>query len=154
MATDYVQQMKDVAQPHVPEPVQVVGLLQPSGSMGAVGLHYVSPLAAMLKRRSGNKKAGGLARNKTFSTQVAMIVFAGDKVYGFNASPKSRTWKVGDKVGEWKRSDVKFTTETGRVTVKVIMDVPSTEEHFELEAVTAMGGKSFHEPFLDAIATG
>ncbi len=154
MAVDYVQQMKDLAQAHVAEPVSVVGLLQPHGSMGSIGLHYASPLAAMLKRRAGNKKAGGLAANKSFTTKAAMIVFAGDKVYAFNASPKSRGWKVGDKVGEWQRSDVRFSTERGTMTVKVIVDVTSTSEHYELEAVTAMGGSKFHDPFLDAIAQG
>jgi hypothetical protein len=147
MATDWQQTMKDTVQPHVAEPVVAVGMLQPAGTWGSMGLHYISPLAGMLKRRSGNKKAGGMAKSGAFKTKIAMLAVTADKLYAFNASPKGRKWKVEDQVGVWSRSDVRASTDPGRLATKVVLDIASTGEHYELEATT-IGSAGFNDAFL------
>ncbi len=150
MPTDWVEKMKETAQPHVPEPVVAVGLLQPAGTWGSFGLGYISPLARMFKQRGANKRTGGMAKVGAFKTKMAMLAITADKVYAFNASPKGRNWKVQDQVGAWDRKDLKITTEPGRLATRVRVDVASTGEHFELEATT-VGTKGFHDTFLDEL---
>jgi len=69
MARDWEQQLKDTFQPHVSEPVEAIGLLQPSGTMGSFGLGRISPLAAIVLTankvhafRTKQKGYNGLAR--------------------------------------------------------------------------------------------
>ena len=147
MATDWVETMKQTVQPHVPEPVLAVGLLQPAGSWGSMGLSRVSPLAGMIKRRSGNLAAGGLARNRAFSFKIGLFALTADRIHAFHAKPKSREWVVGNKVGEWARADLRITTVPGRLATRVVVDVPATGEHYELEATT-VGSNGFTEAFL------
>jgi hypothetical protein len=147
MATDWVAKLNATAQEQVPDPVLAVGLLQPAGTWGSFGLGRLSPLAGMIKQRSANKKAGGLAKSGGFKTKQAMIVLTGDKMYAFNAAQKGYSWKVQEQVGAWNRDDVKVTTESGKLSTKVVLDVGSTGEHFELEATTA-GAKGFHDAFF------
>src|SRR5438105_13076876 len=108
--TDWVAQMKDTFQPHVAEPVQAVGLLQPAGTWGSFGVARVSPLDGMIMNKFNNKKAGGLAKDRTFAgTKMAGVVLTADKVYAFSVKPKRGNWQVEDQLAEWARKDVKFT---------------------------------------------
>jgi hypothetical protein len=150
--TDWVAQMKDTFQPRVAEPVQAVGLLQPAGTWGSMGLERISPLAGMIKNRINNKKAGGLAKDRMFAgTKMAGIVMTADKVYAFSVKPKGRTWRVQDQLAQWARNDVKFTVTPKKITNLVEIDVASTGDHYELEATT-IGTKGFHDSFFAEIA--
>src|SRR5690242_19901256 len=116
MARDWAQQLKDTFQPHVQEPVEVVGLLQPAGTMGSFGLGRISPLAAMIKNKGVNERAGGLGHAGVFtSTKLAAIVLTPSKVYAFRTKQKGYSWKVQDKLAEWDRKDVKFSTEQKKI---------------------------------------
>jgi hypothetical protein len=151
MARDWEQQLKDTFQPHVGEPIEAVGLLQPAGTMGSFGLGRISPLAAMFKNKGVNERAGGLAQAGVFtSTKLAAIVITANKVHAFRTKQKGYGWKVQDELATWDRKDVKFSTEQKKITIKIDLDVLSTGDHYELEAVTA-GTKGFHDPFLAAI---
>jgi hypothetical protein len=152
MATDWTQKMMDVAQPHVPEPVIAVGMLQPAGTWGAFGAGQLSGLAGSLMRRAANKKAGGLAKQGAFSTKTALFAVTADRIYAFNAKPSGRNWKIVDEVGDWDRSDLTITTTPGKMSTKVVVDVQSTGDHFELEATTVMNAGDFTQRFLDEIA--
>jgi hypothetical protein len=149
--TDWVAKMKETAQPHVTEPLVAVGMLQPAGTWGSMGLGFLSPLARMIKQRSANQKTGGMTKVGIFKTKIAMLALTNDKLYAFNASPKGRSWKVEDKVGEWSRSDVKATTSQGRLATKVILDITSTGDRYELEATT-VGSSGVNDAFLAEIA--
>jgi hypothetical protein len=152
MARDWAQQLRDTFQPHVAEPVEVVGLLQPAGTMGSFGLSRVSPLAALFKNKGVNERAGGLAKAGVFSgTKLAAIVLTANKVYAFRTKQKGYSWKVQEQLAEWDRKDVKFSTEQKKITIQIDLDVVSTGDHYELEAVT-VGTKGFHDDFLAAIA--
>ena len=152
MATDWVQAMKDVAQPHVPEPVIAVGMLQPAGMWGSVGAGQLSGLAGTLMRRSANKKAGGMAKNSAFRTRTALIAVTEDRIYAFNAKTSGRKWVIDDAVGDWDRSDLTITTTPGKLSTKVVVDVKSTGDHYELEATTIMSAGDFTQPFLNEIS--
>ena len=51
--TDYVQVMRDFAQPHVPETVVAASVLHPPGVMSEMGIRKISPLAGRIMRMKG-----------------------------------------------------------------------------------------------------
>ena len=145
---DWVQQMKDQAQEHVPEPVVSVGILQPAGTWGAMGVGQMSGLAGMIARKAANDRSGGMGKNGAFSTKAAMIALTADRLYAFNVKPKGRSFKVVSDVGNWDRRDVKVATTSGKLATKVVFDVESTGAHYELEATTVMQMGGFTDKFL------
>ena len=154
MAEDWQQKMKDLVQPRVSEPIVAVGMLQPAGTWGSFGAGQLSSLAGTLMRRAANKKAGGLAKSGAFSTKTALIAVTEGRLYAFNAKPSGRTWKIVDEAGDWDRSDLTVATAPGTLSTKVVVDVQSTGDHFELEATTIMGADKFNQDFLDEMAKG
>jgi hypothetical protein len=146
--TDWVARMKETVQPHVAEPLLAVGMLQPAGTWGAFGAGQLSGVAAMVMRKAANKKAGGLGKQGAFKTREAILGITQDKIYAFNGKPSGRSWKVLDKVGEWDRSDLAITTTKGSLSTKVVIDVKSSGDHFELEATTIMQVGNLTDVFL------
>lgn len=146
--TDWAEKMKETVQSHVPDPVVAVGLLQPAGTWGAVGAGQLSGLAGTLMRRAANKKSAGLGKNGAFTTRIAMLAITDDRVYAFNAKPSGRSWKVVDEVGDWERRDLRISTTPGKLSTKVVVDVVSTGDHYELEATTIMQAGDFTTRFL------
>lgn len=149
-STDYVQVMRELAQPHVSDPVIAASVLQPASSMSNLGLGKISPLAGMLMKKRANKKAGGLAKNSAFSSDQAFVVVTADRVYAFNSKIVGRERKVLDSVGNWDRNDLIVTKTPGRLTTKVTFDISSTGEHYELEATT-MADQGVSTALLDAL---
>lgn len=148
---DWIEKMKETVQPHVHEPVVAVGILQPAGTWGAFGAGQLSGIAGTLMRKAANKKAGGLAKQGAFSTKMAVLAITDGKVYAFNAKPSGRQWKILDTVGEWQRSDLDITTTKNKLSTKVVVDVKSTGDHYELEATTIMQSGGFTDAFLAAL---
>jgi hypothetical protein len=134
VGTDWDAKVKEIAQEQVPEPVQAAGILQPAGTWGTFGLDQVRGAAAMFKRRKANKDAGGLAKTSWKDTKTVLLAVAGDKLYAFAATQKGR--KIEDRLGVWNRSDLTVETTPGKLSTKVVFDVASTGEHYELEATT------------------
>jgi hypothetical protein len=152
MGTDWAGKVQETAQEAVPEPVEAAGIVQPAGTLGTFGLSQVSGVAAMVKARKANQAAGGLGRTSVMaSTKLAMLAVTADKVYAFAVKQKGRGWKVKDQIGVWNRPDLTIETTPGKITTKVVIDVGSTGEHFEVEATTA-GGTGVNDRFLAAIA--
>jgi hypothetical protein len=114
VAQDYVAEIKQISQERVPEPIEAVGILQPAGTWGSFGLDKVSGVAAMFKRHSANKGAGGLARTSWKGTKTVLLAVATDKVYAFSCKPKGRKWTVQDQLGAWNRSDLQIETTPGQ----------------------------------------
>lgn len=148
--TDWVQKMRELAQDQVPEPVIAASILQPAGAWGAMGAGRISPLAGMLMRKKGNDAAGGLAKSGVFSSRQALVAVTADRLYAFNAKPSGRKWKVLDSAGSWSRDDVTVTKTPGKLATKVVLDVASTGEHFELEASTVYD-RGVSSTLLDAL---
>ncbi len=115
-------------------------------------LAQLSPLAAMIKNKRNNAKAGGLAKDRTFAgTKMAGIVLTADKVYAFSGKPGGRGWKIKDHLATWERKDLKIATEAGKLATKVTIDVTSTGDHYELEATT-FADRGFTDAFLTELA--
>ena len=145
--TDWGAKMKETVQPRVPDAVVAVGLLQPAGTWGAFGLGKLNPLTGMLKQRSADQAAGGLASGPIFkNTKMAVFALTDDDVYVFSGKPKGFGWKLGDELAHWSRSDLQIATQPGKVATKVTIDV-ATGDHYELEATTAMD-RGFSDVFL------
>ena len=154
MGTDWAEKLKETVQPHVPTPVVAVGMLQPAGTWGSFGVGYVSPLAGMIMRSKANKRAGGLTKDTFTGTKIAMLAVTAERVYAFKAKPSGRNWKVQDQLGEWARNDLRVTATPGKLATKVVMDVVSSGDHFELEATTVgNASKEFQQPFLEALTS-
>lgn len=147
-AEESIRHLTDLAQPHVPEPVVGVGLLQPAATWDTLGFQRVSPLLSAVLRHKHNKDTGGLARTGTMKRpQMALFALTEDRVYALGATFKSGGWVIGDPIGTWDRSDLRVETSPGRLATKVVVDVVSTGEHFQLEATTA-GDGGFTGTFL------
>jgi hypothetical protein len=151
LATDWVEKVNSTAQEHVSEPVVAAGILQPAGTWGAFGVEQLSPAVAMFKRRKVNKDAGGLAKSSWKGTKTALLALTADKLFAFSVKQKGRSWKVQQPLGEWDRSDLEIETAPGKLATKVVFDVVSSGEHYELEATT-IGGSGINDALLAAIA--
>ena len=148
---DLGQKMIDTVQPHVPEPVVVVGVLQPAGTWGAMGGDQLSGIVGSLMRRNANKRSAGLAKNSAFRTKVALVAVTDARVYAFNAKGWGPKTTIVDKVGDWDRDDLEITTTPGTMSTKFVFDVVSTGDHYELETNALMGMGGFTSKFVDAL---
>lgn len=151
-ADESIQQMKDLVQPHVPEPVVAVGVLHPAGAWGNMATTKLSPGLGMLRRRRNNDGAGGLAKTGAFGYEAAFFAVTAGRVYALGATPKRRTWVVADPTDSWARTDLQVTTTPGQLATKVVLDVTSTRDHYELEATSA-GDNGFTAAFLAELTT-
>lgn len=151
--SEWAEQTKGNVQPHVPEPIIAVGVLQPAGVWGAVGVAQFSRLAGTIMRKAANKKSAGLGKQGEIKTQMALLAITENKLYAFNAKPTGRQWQVADPVGAWDRSDLAITTSKGTLSTKVVVDVKSTGDHYELEATTVLQMKGHSDAFLAALET-
>jgi hypothetical protein len=149
----FAEQTKASVQPHVDEPIMAVGVLQPAGLWGSIGVGQISRIAGVLTRMSANKKSAGLGKVGEFKSQFALLAVTEHKLHAFNAKPWGRQFKVADEIGVWDRSDVNIATTKGTVSTKVVIDVVSTSEHYELEASTILQLKGHNDAFLAALDT-
>jgi hypothetical protein len=143
--------MKATVQPHVPEPVIAVGVLQPAGTWGAMGGDQLSGIVGSLMRKNANKRSSGLGKNSAFRTKIALVAVTEARVYAFNAKGWGPQTKIADKVGDWARDDLKVTTTPGKMSTQFVIDVISTGDHFELETNALMGMGGFTAEFVDAL---
>jgi hypothetical protein len=148
---DLHQKMIATVQPHVPEPVRAVGVLQPAGTWGAMGGDQLSGIVGSLMRKNANKRSAGLAKNSAFRTKVALVAVTDTRVYAFNAKGWGPQCKIVDAVGDWSRDDLEVTTTSGTMSTKFVFDVQSTGDHYELETNALMGMGGFTSKFVDAL---
>ena len=147
----FSEQTKANVQPHVEEPIIAVGVLQPAGTWGSIGIGSVSRIAGTLTRMASNKKSGGLGKRGEIKASMALVAVTEGKLYAFNAKPWGRSFKVQDPVGAWERSDLDVTTQKQTLSTKVVIDVKSTGGHYELEASTILQMKGHNDAFLAAL---
>ena len=141
----------DLVQPHVPEPVLAVGVLQPAGTWGNFGLSKFSPGAGIAGRRGINKKAGGLAKvGGMKAPKLACLAVTQDRVYALSMDTKRGGREVGELLATWERTDLKITTTPGKLATKVGLDVVSNGDHYDLEATT-VGDYGMTTTFLDTL---
>jgi hypothetical protein len=148
---DMSDKMKATVQPHVPEPVIAVGVLQPAGTWGAMGGDQLSGIVGSLMRKNANKRSAGLGKNSAFRTKIALVAVTEGRVYAFNAKGWGPTCKIVDRVGDWDRSDLKITATKANLSTQFVIDVESTGQHFELETNALMGIGGFTSKFVEAL---
>jgi hypothetical protein len=151
--SSFADQTKASVQPHVDEPIIAVGVLQPAGTWGSIGVGSVSRIAGTLTRMASNKKSGGLGKRGEIKANMTLVAVTDGKLYAFNAKPWGRQFKVQDPVGAWERPDLDITTQKGTLATKVVIDVKSTGDHYELEASTILQMKGHNDEFLAALDT-
>jgi hypothetical protein len=148
---DTPESFKEKAQEKVPEPVISVGFVQGAGSFGSgmVGMG-VSGLIGAIGRKKANEKAGGLHKqNAVFgSNRQTALILTQDRIYAFAAKSGWGGMKFTDAIGQWERKDLTVQVETKSMTSRIVIDVASTGDHFEVEMVTGFGGAKYSEPFL------
>jgi hypothetical protein len=153
VARDWLQIMRDAAQPHCEEPVITAALVQPRGSMGVAGLSQISGIAAVLRAKGANKAAGGLGKTGLVSFKYAVMALTEHTVVVCEAMPKGFGVKVKKKLAEWPRADLEFAHEQKTMTKALTFDVKSTGEHYELE-MTSMMDKGISDAFVAALGEG
>jgi len=140
-------------------PVLSVLCVQPRGAAGTGGasmaLSKVSPLAGMVltkvKGSKANEKAGGLGKMGVWSYKTAILALTADKLYAFEFKSGWGGLKVKDPIAVWDRKQLKITGVGKKATSAIDIDVTSTGEHFEVEAMTAFGGDQYVEDFFTAL---
>lgn len=150
---DWIEVYKEMVQPRVSAPLVSVGFLHPAGAVGNIGVGRLSPILGLMRSRKSNKATGGLAKVTLGGTQGACLALTKDELFGFAFAPgtRGRTGTIGDQLGEWPRCDVHVTTNAGRLTTKVVLNVGATGEHYELECMTTAGNAGTSELFLEEL---
>ncbi|MFO7591096.1 MAG: hypothetical protein R6X23_09385 [Acidimicrobiia bacterium] len=75
------------------------------------------------------------------------------EIHVFSASPRrGGKLAVGDHLVTWRRDDLEIAVERGRTASRVTIDVQSSGEQCELEAMMIGGG--FNDALLAEIAPG
>jgi hypothetical protein len=120
----------DEVQPHVDEPIQVIGALSRVGGMTRLGVGKISPLASIAMGSRAKKASGNLPNN-------VVVAVTPTKVHVFDYAQKRSSIKVKDEVATWDRGSLKLTTEDKATAVRVNVELP--EGAIQLEAVKGMG---------------
>jgi hypothetical protein len=131
----YMKQMIELHQSQVDEPILAATLFTTAGAMTSMGVGILSPLAGVLMRRSGKKKAGGLPFNVS-------VVVTPTNVHVFEVKP-SRGRMVPKALRDtWVRRDIQVRTEDKPMATRVIVDFPQEGRQVQLDATKARGGMS------------
>ena len=133
-------------EPHVEGEVRAVGIFSRTGSMGSMGLSYVSPLAAAIKRRSDKGRSGGLPQN-------FVVGVTDERVYVFDYKPRGTSIKVKDPLAVWNRSDIRMShVGTGTMSNTIQVDIAG-QDPIMIESTKMPGSKSdFNAPVVEALS--
>ena len=119
-------------QPHVDEPIVVLGALSRSGGYTRLGVGKISPIASIAMGSKAKKASGNLPNN------VVAAVTA-TKVHLFDYAQKRSSIKVKGEVATWDRDSIRVTTEDKSTAVRVHVEFPEEGSAIDLEAVKGMG---------------
>jgi hypothetical protein len=129
----YMQQMIELHQEHVDEPILAASLFTTGGAMASMGVGMLSPLAGVLMRRSGKKKAGGLPFNVS-------VVVTPTKVHVFAVKPSRGKMVPKSLEDTWDRRQIQIRTEDKAMATRVIVDFPHEGRQLQLDATKGSGG--------------
>jgi hypothetical protein len=129
----YMRQMIDSVQGQISEPVLAASVFTTAGAMASMGVGMISPLAGMLMRRAGKKKAEGLPFN------VGIFVTP-TKVHVFEMKPSRGKMAPRELKQTWDRRQFQVSTEDKAMATKVVVDFPSEGRQVVLEAMKGSGG--------------
>lgn len=134
-ARKYMKQMIELHQGWVDEPILAASLFTTAGAMASMGVGMLSPLAGVLMRRSGKKKAGALPFN------VSLVVTP-TKVHVFGVKPSRGKMVPKSLEDTWGRQEIQVRTEDKAMATRVIVHFPQEGRQLELDATKGSGGMS------------
>ena len=130
----YMQQMIDMTKDQVDEPILACSPgFTSAGAMASMGVSMMSPLAGMLMRRSGKKKAEGLPFN------VGLVVTP-TKVYVFEMKPSRGKMVPKSLQQTWDRRSLQVSTEDKAMATRVTVSFPAEGRQLQLDATKGSGG--------------
>ncbi|CAN5453480.1 hypothetical protein BH10ACT2_BH10ACT2_03450 [soil metagenome] len=129
---EYVAGYRDIVQAAVPgEQVLVVGVLSRPGSMGGALLSKVSPLAALVKNKSGKSASANLPQNVVVAATPTRVLFFGFK-------PKMTSIKLKELARELPRAGMTLSVESGTMATRVTFHLGDGST-FQLDSNRSVG---------------
>jgi hypothetical protein len=130
---------RDAVQEKLPgEQVEAAWLFYRTGGYAGLALGPLSPLAAIVARTIGKRRAGGLPNQ-------FLLALTPDKVYAFKCRPSGRKAKVGNELAVWDRSSLSISVRDAAVNTEVTIESPSEGE----KIVCSTGKDATSREFLE-----
>ena len=108
-----------------------------TGSVGALAVSRVSPLAATAIRLVGKKKAGGLPQN-------FVLVLTEAKLYAYQSKTRRASFELTDELAVWDRAAIQLSTKETTLAMQLTIESPAEGEKVICEATkSAVTGDFF-----------
>ena len=136
----YQKKIADACQPHVDDPIEVVGLFQPKGTLGAFATGYfVNPLTGGMMGRDAQDNAGGVPK-------IGLYALTANALHVLEGKARGTGWKVKRYVGSWPRDSFRAQPVDGRLTDQVTLTFDDGES-ITLESMR-LGSQGFNEDII------
>ncbi|HEX8052519.1 MAG TPA: hypothetical protein VF517_05960 [Thermoleophilaceae bacterium] len=113
---------RDAVQEKLPdEQVVEAWLFYRTGGYAGMALGPFSPLAAIVARTIGKKRAGGLPNQ-------FLLAVTPTKVRAFKCKPSARKAKVGNELAVWGRAGLRVSVRDAAVNAEVTLESPGEGE--------------------------
>ena len=113
---------REAAQEKLPgEQVEAAWLFYRTGGYAGLALGPLSPLAAIVARTIGKKRAGGLPNQ-------FLLALTPTKVHAFKCKPSASKAKVGDELAVWDRAGLSVSVRDAAVNTEVTLESPADGE--------------------------
>lgn len=142
----YQKKIADACQPHIGEPIKVVGLFQPHGTLGAFAMGYfVNPFASAAMQGDANARAAGMP-------ELGLYALTEANLHVCEGKPRGTGWKVSEYVGYWPRSSFTARPVEGKLTDQVILDFGEGGS-IRLESIRMMSGGFNQDIIADLVGS-
>ena len=133
------ERYRAAAQEKVPdEPVEAAWLFYRTGGYAGIALGPFSPLAAIVARTIGKKRAAGLPNQ-------FLLALTPTKVRAFKCRPHRSKAKVGDELAVWDRAGLQIRVRDAAVNTEVTLESPAEGE----KVVCSTGKDATSREFLE-----
>jgi hypothetical protein len=133
---------REAAQEKLPgEQVEAAWLFYRTGGYAGLALGPLSPLAAVVSRTVGKKRAGGLPNQ-------FLLALTPTKVHAFKCRPSRSKARVGDELGVWDRAGLQVAVRDAAVNTEVTLESPAEGERI----VCSTGKDATSREFLTLLA--
>ena len=133
---------RDAAQEKLPgEQVEAAWLFYRTGGYAGLALGPFSPLAAVVARTIGKKRAGGLPNQ-------FLLALTPTKVHAFKCRPHRSKAKVGDELAVWDRAGLEVGVRDAAVNTEVTLESAGEGE----KVVCSTGKDATSREFLSLLS--
>ena len=133
---------REAAQERLPdEQVEAAWLFYRTGGYAGIALGPLSPLAAVVSRTIGKKRAAGLPNQ-------FLLALTPTKVHAFKCRPHRSKAKVGDELAVWDRSGLEVRVRDAAVNTEVTLESPAEGE----KVVCSTGKDATSREFVDLLS--